>query len=187
MRRGMPTLVALGAALMLLAGLGSGAAAAGGKKLVEGTVYDTSCGAACTPCPPPCGPVPAPQSRSDAVCAQRLIVCPLTMAGKAAASPEFCIQGRPCGTDYPVWEGEGAIVHVRRRGTSTVVASLPVVEGHFKVRLAPGQYVLHPYLPEENCLHGTPVTLKVEARMKSPVPASIDIGNSCVAHPDAAR
>ena len=65
---------------------------------------------------------------------------------------------------YPVYSGEGAIVNVRKRGSATVLATLPVVEGHFKIRLGAGEYVLHPYLPEEPCWSGVPVTVKVTAR-----------------------
>ena len=188
MRRVKISLGALVLVLTMLAGLGSGTAAAGVKKLVEGTVYDTSCGAACTPCPPPCGPVPAPKSSAAAVvCAQqKLIVCPLAKSSKAAAAPDFCIQGQPCGVDYPVYSGEGAVVTIRKKGATSTLAKLPVVEGHFKIRLAPGEYVIRPYLPPgETCLRGVPTPVKVGASMKSPVPASIDLGNVCAVHPDA--
>jgi hypothetical protein len=190
MRRAAVLTVLVIGALTLFAGLGSGTAAAGAKKLVEGTVYNTSCGAACTPCPPPCGPVPTPQSRSDIVCAQqqKRIVCPLTQADRRAVAPDFCIQGQPCGVDYPVYSGEGAQVTIRKKGTTSILATLAVIEGHFKIRLAPGEYVIRPYLPpEEKCLSGVPTSVRVEPKMKSPVPASIDLGNVCVVHPDAAR
>ena len=123
------------------------------------------------------------------ICAQqKRIVCPLTQADRAVAAPDFCIQGQPCGVDYPVYSGEGAVVTVRKKGTTSTLATLPVVEGHFNIRLAPGEYVIRPYLsPEEKCLRGEPTPLKVEAKMKSPVPASIDLGNVCIVHPDAAR
>ena len=157
------------------------AAGAGSKKLVEGTVYDTTCAAACVPeCPPPphCGPVTA--ARTDVVCTQRRIVCPLER------SPRICLPSTNCGS-YPVYSGEGAVVNVRKRGSATVLATLPIVEGHFKLRLAPGEYVFHPYLPEESCWSGEPATVKVTARLKSPVPATLDVSNHCVAHPDAGR
>jgi hypothetical protein len=173
-------------ALTLFAGPGSGTAAAGAKKLVEGTVYNASCGAACLPCPPPCGgPIPAPQSRADLVCAQKKIVCPLAQADRGASAPDFCIQGQPCGVDYPVYMGEGAEVTIRRKGVTSTLATLPVVEGHFKIRLAPGNYAIRVYIPPEpQCWSGGPVILKVIAKMKSPVPATVDVINSCVVHPD---
>jgi hypothetical protein len=159
-----------------------GVASAGNRKLVEGTVYDATCATTCEPgCPPPphCGPIPAARVATDIVCAQRLIVCPL------ATSPRICLQGSPCGgVDYPVYSGEGAIVKIRRRGSSKVLASLPVVEGHFKLRLGAGEYVIHPYLPEEPCWSGASATLAVTPRLKSPVPTTLDVANSCVAHPD---
>ena len=77
--------------------------------------------------------------------------------GSRPATPAFCIRGEPCGVDYPVYSGEGAIVNVRRRGSATVLATLPIVEGHFKIRLGPGEYVFHPCLPEEQCWTGEPV------------------------------
>lgn len=172
----------------LFAGLDAGPATAGVKKLVEGTLYETTCGAACTPCPPPCGPPPpiAQSRHSGQICAQQAnqIVCPLIPSKRDAVAPAFCIEGQPCGVDYPVYSGEGAVVHVRKRGSSTVLATLPVVEGHFKLRLAPGEYVIHPYLPEPQCWQGTPAMVKVTAKMKSPVPVSVDVGNSCVAQPE---
>lgn len=172
------------AALVLALAVGS-AAGAGSKKLVEGTVYDTTCATACVPeCPPPphCGPV-TQAARTDIVCAQqakRLIVCPLH------ASPRICLPSTNCGS-YPVYSGEGAIVNVRKRGSATVLATLPIVEGHFRLRLGPDEYVFHPYLPEESCWSGTPATLKLTVRLKSPVPVTLDVSNHCVAHPDAAR
>jgi hypothetical protein len=176
-------LVALLASVMTLA---PGVASAGNRKLVEGTVYDTTCATACVPeCPPPphCGPITA-QAKADIVCAQaqRLIVCPLE------TSPRICLQGSPCGGGtYPVYSGEGATVNVRRRGSATVIANLPVVEGHFSIRLGPGDYVLRPYLPEESCWSAEPGTVAVAARLKSPVLATVDVSDSCVAHPDTAK
>jgi hypothetical protein len=189
-RRGIG-LIALVALLTLLAGLGSGSAsAAGNRKLVEGTVYDTTCPTSCVPeCPPPphCGPITA-QRRNAIVCAQAqpVIVCPLFGSASRAASPQICLQGGPCGgITYPIYSGEGAVVNVRKRGAATVLATLPVVEGHFTIRLGPGEYVLHPYLPEPQCWSGLVERVKVTARTAGPIPASIEVTNSCVAHPDA--
>jgi hypothetical protein len=157
-----------------------GAASAGNRKLVEGTVYDTTCATSCVPeCPPPphCGPIPAARASADIACAQRLIVCPL------AASPRICLQGSPCGgVVYPVYSGEGATVNVRRRGSPTVIATLPVVEGHFEIRLGPDEYVFHPYLPEESCWPGSYETVTVPPRWRGPVPAAIDVFDRCVAN-----
>ena len=156
-----------------------GAAAAGNKKLVEGTVYDGTCVTVCTPpCPPPCGPIPAPQSRSDAICAQAAIVCPLY------ASPRICLPSSNCGGS-PVYSGEGSLVNVRKRGSSTVLARLPIVEGHFKIRLAVGQYVFHPYMAEEQCWSAEPVTARITRTLKSPVPVTLNATNRCVVHADA--
>jgi hypothetical protein len=169
--------------LVAVVALGAGSAsAAGNKKLVEGTVYDTTCATACTPeCPPiPCGPV-TQAARGDYVCAQaatRRIVCPL------AKRTIVCVQA-PCGGAYPVYSGEGAIVNVRRMGAAAVIASLPVVEGHFKIRLGPGDYLFHPILPEEQCWSKEWWKVEVTARRQGPIPLSLDVANSCVAHPDA--
>lgn len=175
-------------ALVLALAAGS-AAGAGREKLVVGTVYDTTCATTCVPeCPPPpqCGPVTAGRASADVVCAQRqkrIIVCPL-QTGAAESSPPICLPESGC-VSYPVYAGEGAIVKVRKRGLATVLATLPIVEGHFKLRLDPGEYVFHPYLPEEPCWSGARATVKVTARLKSPVPVTLDVGNRCVAHPDA--
>jgi hypothetical protein len=74
-------------------------------------------------------------------------------------------------------------VNVRRRGSAKVIANLPVVEGHFGIRLGPGEYVIRPYLPEESCWSGEPTTVKVWAKYKGPIPTSVDVHDSCVAHP----
>jgi hypothetical protein len=174
---------------MLLVGLGSGsAAAAGTKKLVEGTVYDTTCATVCAPeCPPPphCGPITA-KSSAAIVCPlrqKRIIACPLTKADSATV----CVRAEGCPTSaFPVYSGEGAVMNVRRRGSATVLATLPVVEGHFKTRLGPGEYVLHPYLPEGQCWSGVAATVMVSGKARGPIPASVDVSDSCVAHPDAA-
>jgi hypothetical protein len=162
--------VAFAALLALFAGLGSGTAVAGSKKLVEGSVYDTTCVTVCTPpCPPPCGgPIPAPQSRSDAICAQAAIVCPLDRVGPTSR----------------LYLGEGSVVNVRKRGSTTVTARLPIVEGHFKIRLEPGEYVFHPYLAEEQCWSAEPTSAKVTAKSKSPVAVTMSATNRCVVHSD---
>jgi hypothetical protein len=184
MRR-IGTALGLVVLVAVVAGLVAGSASAGGsKKLVEGTVYDTTCAASCLPeCPPPphCGPIT--QSTAKVICAQRqrLIVCPLY-----AGSPRICLPSSNCGA-YPVYTGEGAIVKVRKRGSATVLATLPVVEGHFKIRLGAGEYVFHPYLGEEPCWTGEPVMQTVTPRLQSPVPVTLDVGNSCVAHPGVAK
>jgi hypothetical protein len=188
--RGLGTrFVCLAALAMLLAGLGSGsAAAAGTKKLVEGTVYDTTCATACAPeCPPPphCGPITA-KSSAAIVCPlreKRIIACPLARADSVIV----CVQAEGCPTPgYPVYSGEGATIKVRKRGSATVLTTLSVVEGHFKIRLGAGEYVLHPYLPEEPCWSGEPWQVKVTARTQGPIPVSLNVKNGCVAHPDAA-
>lgn len=175
--RKVATLVVFVVALLTLpVALATGSAgAAGHTKLVEGTLYDTTCVTACVPeCPPPphCGPITA-QSRADIVCPQaqkRIIACPLETSTATA---------------FPVYSTEGAVVHVRERGSATVLATLTVVEGHFEIRLAPGEYVFHSYLPEEPCWSGEVVRVKVTARAKGPIPASIDVSNGCVVHPDS--
>jgi hypothetical protein len=65
-----------------------------------------------------------------------------------------------------------------------VLAKLPVTEGHFSTRLAPGEYVLRPYLPEPQCWSGEPARITVAAKARGPVPAAVDVSNGCVAHPD---
>jgi hypothetical protein len=165
-------------------GTGSAAAGTGAKKLVEGTVYDTTCATGCAPeCPPPphCGPV-TQSNKAAVICAQRAkpaIVCPLYKT-------VVCVQA-PCpgAVTYPVYSGEGAVVKVRRRGSATVVATLPVVEGHFKIGLGSGQWVFHPYLPEEPCWSGKPWRVKVWPKEQGPIPLQLHVANSCVAHPDA--
>jgi hypothetical protein len=184
MRR-LVTLGGLAVLVALVAGLVAGSATAGGpKKLVEGTVYDTTCATACTPeCPPPphCGPITQDQT-TKVVCAQRaarLIVCPLYK------SAVVCVQA-PCPgpTPYPVYSGEGAVVKVRKRGSATVLATLPLVEGHFKIRLAPGYYEMRPFLPEPECWSGTKHEVLISPKATGPVSAELWVANSCVAHPD---
>jgi len=181
------TLAGLAVLVVAVAGLVAGlAAAAGSKKVVEWTVYDTIYASSCVPeCPPPphCGPITQEQT-AKVICAQRaarLIICPLY-----AGSPRICLPSSNCG-GYPVYTGEGAIVKVRKRGSVTVLATLPVVEGHFQIRLGAGEYVFHPYLGEEPCWGGEPVLQTVTGRLRSPVPVSLDVGNSCVAHPGTAK
>jgi hypothetical protein len=162
-----------------MAALAPGTAAAGNAKLIEGTVYDTTCVGITCGCPPPphCGPV-AQAGRRDAVCAQVAIVCPL----EATATPPMCVRAEGC-PPYPVYSGEGALVNVRKRGSATVIARLPVVSGIFSIRLGPGEYVLHPYLPEEPCWSGAPTMVTVTPRLKSPVLAAVDVSDGCVVHP----
>lgn len=160
------------------AGLGSGSAlAAGAKKTVEGTVYDATCVRVCVPeCPPPphCGPV-TQAGRSNVICAQASIVCPLY------ASPRICLPSSNCG-GYPIYAGEGSLVNVRKRGSATVLARLPIVEGHFRIRLGPGEYVFHPYMAEEQCWLAETVMARVTAKLKSPVPVTLNATNRCVVH-----
>jgi hypothetical protein len=181
-------LVCLVALLVVLVGLGSGsAAAAGNRKLVEGTVYDTTCATACAPeCPPPphCGPITAQRASAAIVCplSKAAIFCPLETTRRAVV----CVLAEGCPTSgFPVYSGEGAMVKVRRRGSATVLATLAVTEGHFQIRLGPGQYVLHPYLAEELCWSGDPERVKVTAKTQGPIPASIDISDRCVVHSDS--
>jgi hypothetical protein len=188
-RNGVRILGALALVALVLAFVAGSAAAAGNKKLVEGTVFDTTCaGVACgVECPPPphCGPITA-QRETRIICpmAERMIACPLSRA-----SVIVCVQAEGCpGTsDPPVWSGEGGVVAVRKRGSATALAKLPVIEGHFSTRLAPGEYVLRPYLPEPQCWSGEPTTLSVTARAKGPLTTAVSVRNSCVAHPDAAK
>jgi hypothetical protein len=191
MRRLGAGLVCLTALLTLMAGLGSGsAAAAGNRKLVKGTVYDTTCAASCTlECPPPphCGPITADRASAAIVCPlreRRIVACPLATTDAKVV----CVRAEGCPTSaYPIYSGAGAVVKVRKRGSAAVLAVLPVVEGHFKIRLGPGEYVLHPYLPEEPCWSGEPWRVKVMPRYQGPVPVGLNVKNSCVAHPDAAK
>jgi hypothetical protein len=175
-------------ALVAMFAAGS-AAAAGNKKLVEGTVFDTTCaGLACgVECPPPphCGPITAAGTNSAIVCpmAARMIACPLSRADVIV-----CVQAEGCpGTTDPVYSGEGGVVKVRNRGATTVLTTVPIVEGHFKVRLAPGEYMMRPFLPEPQCWAGTKIAVLVSTKLQGPVPASLWVENSCVAHPDAAK
>lgn len=168
-----------------LTGLSAGSASAGGtKKLVEGTVYDTTCAGACAPeCPPPpCGGPVTQGAKGKVVCAQqRIVACPLY-----GGSARVCLPSSNC-AGFPVYSGEGAVVKVRKRGSATVLATLPVVEGHFEIRLAPGQYILHPRLAEEQCWTGEPWMVTVLPRQQGPIPVSLGVSNHCVLHLDAAR
>jgi hypothetical protein len=167
------------------------AAAAGNRKLVEGTLYDATCtGAVCGgECPPPCGPIVQRGSRDDVICAQaqKRIVCPLATTNRAQRVFKICSLARSaeCGTEHPVYMGEGAVVTVRSQRTGRTIGPLPVVEGHFKVRLGPGYWVIRPYIPPEPKCWTGPQTIEVTANMKSPVPAVVDITDTCVAHPDS--
>lgn len=171
-----------------VAGLVAGpAVGAGGKKLVEGTVYDTTCTTACTPgCPPPphCGPI-TQATTTKVVCAQRaarLIVCPLVKR------TVVCVQA-PCPgtTPYPLYSGEGGVVKIRRRGSGTVLATVPIVEGHFKVVLGFGRYIFRPFLPEPECWQGDQTAVWVSRGFAGPLPAFLHVGDSCVAQPDTAK
>jgi hypothetical protein len=166
--------------VVLVAFAPGGASAAKNRKLVEGTVYDATCVAVCVPeCPPPphCGPIPRPGSHA-VICARAAIVCPLY------ASPRICLPSSNCG-GYPVYSGEGSLVNVRRRGSATVLARLPIVEGHFKVRLGPGRYVFHPYMAEEQCWSAEPTMARVTRKLTSPVPVTLNATDRCVVHADA--
>lgn len=171
--------------LVAVTALGTGSAsAAGNKKLVEGTVYDTTCATSCTPeCPPPphCGPV-TQSGKAAVVCAQqrkRMIVCPLYKT-------VVCVQA-PCPGPgaYPLYSGEGGIVKVRRRGSATVLATVPIVEGHFKIRLGLGKYMFRPFLPEPECWSGDVTAVWVSRKFQGTLPAFLHVSNSCVAHPDS--
>jgi hypothetical protein len=173
MRRGLVCLAALAIAL---AGLGSGTAAAGNKKLVEGTVYDTTCVTVCRPeCPPPphCGPI-TQEGKRNVICAQASIVCPLY-----DAPDRICLPSSNCGGS-PVYTGAGSLVNIRKRGSATVIARLPIVEGHFKIRLGPGEYVFHPYMAEEQCWSAEPVTAGIALRSRSPVAVTLNATDGCV-------
>lgn len=143
-------------------------ASAGARKLVEGTVYDTTCITICQPeCPPPphCGPTPQ-QRKGNVICARASIVCPLYRIAPGGS----------------IYTGEGSLVNVRKRGSATVIARLPIVEGHFRIRLEPGEYVFRPYMAEEQCWSAATVRAKVEARSSSPVPVTMDATDGCVVH-----
>ena len=182
MRRGGVGLVTLLALTVLSAGLGPGSASASsGKKLVEGTVYDTTCVAICQPeCPPPphCGPI-ARRGPHAVICAQASIVCPLY-----DGLPRICLPSTNCGGS-PIYAGEGSLVNVRKRGSRTVPARLPIVEGHFRIRLAPGRYIFHPYMAEEQCWSAEPASARITRALKSPVPVTLNATNRCVVHVDA--
>jgi hypothetical protein len=195
-RGGARILGALALVALVALFVAGSAAATGNKKLVEGTLYDATCGTFCEPaCPPPphCGPITAGGTNSAIVCPlrERIIACPLVGSTSGSASSQACVPDTPCGEDgtFPIYSGEGATINIRKRGSATVLATLPVVEGHFKIRLGPGEYVLHPYLPEPQCWSSIPpvLGLKVTARWKGPIKAPISVVDSCAAHPDAAK
>jgi hypothetical protein len=178
----MRKLIAFGALVALFAGLGSGTAVAGNKKLVEGTVYDATCVTICMPeCPPPphCGPIPMTNGKRNVICAQASIVCPLYRD-----SARICLPSSNCG-GFPVYTVEGSLVNVRKMGSATVIARLPIVEGHFKIRLAPGQYIFRPYMAEEQCWSAEPWRVEVSARQQGPIATSLGATNNCVVHADA--
>jgi hypothetical protein len=172
--------------MALMAFVAGSAAAAASKKLVEGTVYDTTCATVCVPeCPPlpHCGPITA-GAKTGIACpmAERMIACPLSRA-----SVIVCVQAEGCPgtTSPPVWSGEGGVVTVRERGSAKVLAKLPITEGHFSTPLGAGEYVLRPYLPEPKCWSGEPARITVDLATRGPVSAALDVSNSCVAHPDS--
>jgi hypothetical protein len=110
------------------------------------------------------------------ICAQASIVCPLYRA-----APRICLPSSNCG-GFQIYTGEGSLVNVRKRGSATVLARLPIVEGHFRIRLGPGEFVFHPYYAEEGCWSGEPVTARVTAKLKAPVPVTLNATNTCVMH-----
>jgi hypothetical protein len=77
------------------------------------------------------------------------------------------------------------VVKVRERGSATVLRTVPIVEGHFKVRLALGEYAVRPYLPEPQCWTGSKIAVLVSPKLQGPVPASLWVEDRCVAHPDS--
>lgn len=110
------------------------------------------------------------------------IVCPLhprplALVCTQAGCPE------PPVVEYPPYEGTAATVLVRRTGSSQMLMRLPVNEGHFDARLAPGRYVLraHVGLP---CWTGTRQTVTVEAGRFAT--AVLQVSDGCVVHPDGA-
>jgi hypothetical protein len=175
---GMAVLVGLIAVLVT-----GSAAAATNKKIVDGTVYDTTCaGVACgVECPPPphCGPITA-EGKTGIVCpmSERMIACPLSKA-----TVIVCVQAEGCPEtgSPPVWSGEGGVVTVRKRGSSRLLEKMPITEGHFSMPLGAGEYVLRPYLPEPRCWSGDPVRIIVSFAVSGPVPAALDVRNSCAA------
>jgi hypothetical protein len=195
-RIGARTLGALALVALVAMFVAGSAAAAGNKKLVEGTLYDTTCagvlcGGECPP-PPHCGPITAGGTNSAIVCPlrdRRIVACPLFGSTSSGASSQVCLPDTPCGEDGtdPVYTGEGATINIRKRGSATVLATLPVVEGRFKIRLGPGAYVLHPHLPEPQCWSsiGTVFPFEVFARLKGPITLPISVVDGCVAHPGA--
>jgi hypothetical protein len=77
------------------------------------------------------------------------------------------------------------VVKVRKRGSTTVLATLPIVEGHFKIQLGPGRYMVRPFLPEPQCWSGPKMAIWVSLGLQGPVPSSLYVSNSCAAQPDA--
>jgi len=136
-----------------------------------------------------CGPITQAQT-TKAVCAQRLIVCPLYGVPTRVWAPrQVCLPETPCGedgTDPRLLRRRGDDQYPQARSAS-VLATLPVVEGHFNTRLGPGEYVLHPHFSEPQCWSGIPAPLKVSARSQGPIAVRSRAANSCVARPDAAK
>jgi hypothetical protein len=144
-------------------------------------MLDTTCAVGCeAECPPP------PVCRGARICAQPQaagrIVCPLTQRG--GAGPLFCTQAGcpgPPVVRYPPYEGTAGTVILRRAGSATVLRKLPVVEGKFSARLSPGRYVLRAHVAEP-CWTGTRAV--VEVPVGRTIPAILQVGDGCVAHPD---
>jgi hypothetical protein len=177
MRRGSIATVLILVALALLPAAAGAQASSG----VRGTVLDTTCATGCEEeCAPP------PVCRVGLVCAQGAgasIVCPLSQ--RSGAGPLFCTQagcpGPPI-VKYPPYEGTAGQVIVRRAGSATVLRKLSVVGAKFAATLAPGRYVLRAQV-REPCWTGTRAIVEVPAGRT--IPAILQVGDSCVAHPDS--
>jgi hypothetical protein len=100
----------------------------------------------------------------------------------ALAQPNSGVKGTVLDTTCST-TGCGATVLVRRTGSAQMLMRLPVNEGHFHARLAPGRYVLlaHVGLP---CWTGTRQTVTVEAGRFAT--AVLQVNDGCVVHPDGA-
>jgi hypothetical protein len=173
-------LIAAVLVLGALAPLPTGATAAQ-KGVVEGTVLDTTCAVGCeAECPPP------PVCRAGRFCLQPQagrIVCPLKQRGPAAAL--VCTQAgcpEPPTVRYPPYEGTAGSVILRRAGSATVLRKFPVTGGTFSATLSPGRYVLRAHVAEP-CWTGTRTVVDVLAGRK--IPAILQVGDGCVAHPDS--
>jgi hypothetical protein len=159
MRRGLIALALVLASLALVPAA-QGAPPSSG---VRGSVLDTSCIAGCeVGCPPP------PVCRARLVCAQpqARIVCPLTQRTTVA---------------YPPYSGTAATVILRKAGSAKVLGRLPVVDGKFSARLAPGRYVVKAHVAE-SCWTGTRQVVEVLAGRF--IPVVLRVSNGCAAQPD---